>query len=203
MSGYFILIGLWIVYGLIHSLFATRWMKRFFKNHYSQFYTYYRIVYVFFAVVLLISIIWYQSTLSQNFLYEPQTWTVFLGLAIASVGIIIIKEAFNQYDIREFIGLRQIEGSMESSVMRKDGLLSYVRHPLYSGSILALTGFCIFAPTTVNLITALCFVTYFIIGIFFEEKKLIQEFGEAYLDYRKNVPALIPGWKRIIQGKEI
>jgi len=201
MSEYIILIGLWILYGLLHSVFAANWMKRLFKNHFYNFNKYYRFIYVIFSIILLIPIIWYQSTLSQNLIYKQQTWSIFLGLSIASFGIIIIKKAFSQYDIREFIGIHQIKGNLETQAMQLDGLLSYVRHPLYSGSIIAILGFFIFAPTTTNLVTIFCFIMYFIIGIYFEEKKLIQEFGEKYLDYRRNVPALIPGWKRLFRGK--
>ena len=33
---------------------------------------------------------------------------------------------------------------------------------------------------------------YILVGIQFEERKLLKEFGQAYADYRRGVPMLIP-----------
>ena len=32
-----------------------------------------------------------------------------------------------------------------------------------------------------------------IVGAIFEERKLLSEFGQAYIDYRKSTPMLVPG----------
>jgi hypothetical protein len=34
---------------------------------------------------------------------------------------------------------------------------------------------------------------YILIGAYFEEKKLVGEFGDAYTDYKRRTPMLIPG----------
>ncbi len=34
---------------------------------------------------------------------------------------------------------------------------------------------------------------YILIGVFFEERKLLREFGEAYTIYKKSTPMLVPG----------
>jgi protein-S-isoprenylcysteine O-methyltransferase Ste14 len=34
---------------------------------------------------------------------------------------------------------------------------------------------------------------YFIIGAYFEERKLLRDFGEAYAEYKRRTPMLIPG----------
>jgi protein-S-isoprenylcysteine O-methyltransferase Ste14 len=36
---------------------------------------------------------------------------------------------------------------------------------------------------------------YVFIGAYFEERKLLLEFGESYAEYRKRTPMLIPGLK--------
>jgi len=35
---------------------------------------------------------------------------------------------------------------------------------------------------------------YVFIGLYFEEKSLIEHFGDTYLDYKKRVPAVVPFW---------
>jgi protein-S-isoprenylcysteine O-methyltransferase Ste14 len=42
---------------------------------------------------------------------------------------------------------------------------------------------------------------YILIGALFEERKLLREFGEAYAEYRRRTPMLIP-WFRIIRDAD-
>ena len=203
MMGYLWLIGFWLLYGVIHSLFAANWMKQFFLNHTGKWYKYYRLTYTTLATVLLIPILWYQSTLPQKILFQQQAVTVFAGISLATFGIMIIKISFGQYDMKEFLGLQQAEGDQGVQPMTTRGMLSIVRHPLYAGSIMAILGYLIFAPTLANLVMAICLIAYFIVGIYFEEKKLVLEFGEQYLKYKEQIPALIPGWKKIYRDHKI
>jgi protein-S-isoprenylcysteine O-methyltransferase Ste14 len=71
------------------------------------------------------------------------------------------------------------------------GLYHYVRHPLYTFSLLILW----LSPTmTLNsFIVYLALTIYILIGIVFEERKLLREFGEEYANYRSITPMLIPG----------
>jgi protein-S-isoprenylcysteine O-methyltransferase Ste14 len=73
-----------------------------------------------------------------------------------------------------------------------EGLNRYVRHPLYAGTILIVLGLVVFLPTMTNLIVFILILIYTLIGIKLEEKKLVEQFGQEYEDYRKNVPMLIP-----------
>ena len=47
-------------------------------------------------------------------------------------------------------------------------------------------------PSLSNLISCSCITVYTIIGIYFEEKKLVKDFGESYIQYRDETPMLIP-----------
>jgi protein-S-isoprenylcysteine O-methyltransferase Ste14 len=112
---------------------------------------------------------------------------------IAGWGIVISKAAFKSYDTKAFLGLGSLTPEDE---FRTDGLLKKVRHPLYSGSILLVTGYLIFSPKLSSLITVSMMIIYLLIGIQLEEKKLIKAFGEKYLEYKNKTPMLIPRfWK--------
>jgi protein-S-isoprenylcysteine O-methyltransferase Ste14 len=39
-------------------------------------------------------------------------------------------------------------------------------------------------------------IAYIAIGLYFEERDLVAEFGDTYRDYRKRVPALFPSLRR-------
>jgi protein-S-isoprenylcysteine O-methyltransferase Ste14 len=69
---------------------------------------------------------------------------------------------------------------------------AYVRHPLYSGTLLFVWSIFVGYPYMNNLISCAAMTIYTLIGIYFEEKKLVKEYGPAYNAYRAKVPALIP-----------
>ncbi|GHF24786.1 membrane protein [Kordiimonas sediminis] len=64
------------------------------------------------------------------------------------------------------------------------------RHPLYLGILLVMwaTPFM----TTGHLILSAVWTAYLFIGIGYEERDLLAHFGDAYRDYMKRVPQLLP-----------
>lgn len=193
--GILILIGLWVLYFILHSVLASAFVKNLACNRLKISRRFYRLQYVVFSTLSLIGILIYTATLPSEHLMEPGPVLRFVGLVLAGWGTIIVKKAFSSYDGRAFLGLGDLEPEEE---FRSDGMLRYVRHPLYGGSILALIGFFLFIPTLVNLISVSLMINYFLIGIQFEEKRLISRFGGAYLSYRQKTPMLIPDFCLLI-----
>jgi protein-S-isoprenylcysteine O-methyltransferase Ste14 len=75
-------------------------------------------------------------------------------------------------------------------MLRTDGLYHWVRHPVYTLSLLSLY---LMPWMTWNwLALALGATLYITLALPLEESKLIDEFGEAYVAYRQRVPALLP-----------
>ncbi|MFC0906376.1 methyltransferase family protein [Clostridium sp. MT-14] len=96
------------------------------------------------------------------------------------------------------IGWRGIHLGNGQLVM--DGIYRFVRHPQYSGFILAIIGFLLQWPTLITLIMApMLFVMYTRLARK-EEKTMINTFGEQYSDYIKKVPGFIP--KKIITFRD-
>jgi protein-S-isoprenylcysteine O-methyltransferase Ste14 len=96
-----------------------------------------------------------------------------------------------QTDPLAFIGLRQLFEDDVKSDLVTNGFYRFVRHPLYTFSLLILW----LSPSmTVNTFIVYAALTvYILIGIVFEERKLQREFGQQYADYRAVIPMLIPG----------
>jgi len=153
----------------------------------------YRLIYVIIAILSLFAILIFSSIIDSGFVFYPNNFLKLVGLLLAGWGVVIVKIAFKSYDTKAFLGIGSLAPEDE---FRTDGLLKKVRHPLYSGSILLLAGYFLFSPKLSVLISVSMMIIYFLVGIQFEENKLIKAFGERYIEYKKKTPMLIPRfWK--------
>jgi protein-S-isoprenylcysteine O-methyltransferase Ste14 len=137
------------------------------------------------------------ATLPNQRVYEiPSPWNlVMFGGQLISV--ILLGIAFLQTDSLSFVGLRQLFEKEESGALVVHGLYKIVRHPLYTFSLLFLW---LTPSVSQNSLTVYIGSTlYILIGVYFEERKLLREFGEAYANYKNSTPMLIPG---LVLGKK-
>ncbi|MGB0522340.1 MAG: methyltransferase family protein [Flammeovirgaceae bacterium] len=181
---YLYLIGSWLIYFAIHSALASNVVKKQFPSRF------YRIIYNLIAILGLLGIFTFTAFQPIHYLFPKSGLAQIIGLMLATYGILILKKAFKQYSIKQFLGIEVVETSEKS--LNTSGILQYVRHPIYTATILLVSGFFFFAPTALNLVSALCIFAYFIIGIQLEERKLIDEFGDDYRQYQAEVPMLFP-----------
>jgi len=140
MKLYLLQISLWIVYGFIHSALASPKVKRIFEQKLGSFFRYYRLLYNVLAIVLLIGLLWYQRLLPKERLWAAEWWVGGFAITLFWIGVLIALKALRGYDLREFLGAPKPSTSPTSSEFRTGGLLRYVRHPLYTGTILAVWG---------------------------------------------------------------
>ena len=190
---YLWLVLCWLIYFVLHSLFALISIKNLF-NAIGLNPQAYRLIYNIFSLVLLVAVFLFSSSLNSEYILTSNNLNKFIGLFLAGWGIAVAKIAFKSYDTKAFLGLGSLNPETE---FHTNGLLQYVRHPLYSGSILLIAGFFFFNPKISTLISVIMMVLYFLVGIQFEERKLINAFGEKYLKYKKKTPMLIPKfWKK-------
>jgi len=85
-----------------------------------------------------------------------------------------------------------------SEELLKTSLYNYVRHPLYTATLLFIWSIFFLNPSLSNIVSCTCITVYTIVGIYFEEKKLIKDFGESYIQYRAATPMLIPKLNSVI-----
>jgi len=135
------------------------------------------------------SILWSVSTPTAAY----ALWALFgLGWAIVLISTFLLNHF-------ELFGLQQVwnhaEGSGEQApVFRTPLFYKRVRHPLYSGFVLAF--WAIPVMTLGHALLAAGMTVYILIAIRYEERDLVGLFGTVYQDYRQRAGMLIPRFGR-------
>lgn len=115
------------------------------------------------------------------------------GLIIFISGLLLRNWAI--HTLGEYFS-RHVEIKTQHKLI-KEGPYRYVRHPNYLATILKGVGFTLIPNSFyILLYVLLIFIPIRIVRIYLEEKELVKEFGQDYLDYKKGVYALLP-FKRI------
>jgi methanethiol S-methyltransferase len=193
-----IIISLFAVFGYTHSLLASDTVKIKIRNAFGDLIAFYRLLYNLVTLASLY-IIYLVSPKPHITIYDLQNPFDLIILIPQFLSLAAILWAFKYICFREFLGLDQIKRFIdkrytteldEDFTLRIEGPYRYSRHPIYFFSIT----FLLFRPTMdlFYLTFFLCTVVYFYIGSYFEEKKLVRQFGDDYENYRKEVPRIVP-----------
>lgn len=130
----------------------------------------------------------------------PGTWYAasgawwWFGAAVQAVGVIVTLVAARTLNLRELMGLeapRRPTGH-DPVPLETRGLYGLVRHPIYLGWLLFVFG----APvmTSTRLTFAIVSVAYLVVAIPYEERSLVEAFGDAYRQYQRAVRwRMLPG----------
>lgn len=183
-----------LAFGLQHSVMARRgfkrWWTRIVPSHAE------RSTYVLLASAILIVLFlgWRPIEITIWSVEQPWAsaaiWTVFgLGWAIVLLSTFLINHF-------ELFGLQQAwhharNRAAATPVLRAPSLYKVVRHPLYLGFFLAFWA----TPhmSAGHLLLTVGLSAYMLVAIAYEERDLIDLFGDDYRDYRARVGMLIPG----------
>ena len=185
MSIMILLIAL-AIWGIVHSILASSFAKDMIGNA-----NFYRLGYNIFAAISFAPILYLMKTLPDQLAYQvPAPWR-FIMLGGQIFAVLMLSAAFLQTDPLSFVGLRQLFETEKSGQLVTRGLYRVVRHPLYTFGLLFVW---LTSTVTLNSLTVYIGATiYTLAGAYFEERKLLREFGASYVEYKKKTPMLIPG----------
>lgn len=136
-------------------------------------------------------------------------WSTLLGVGETGMmismiaGYILLFAGFGIF----LQGWRELYKAHKENRMAIGGLYSIVRHPQYTGLFIALFGEgVVHWPTlfSVGLFPIIVFAYYKLARK--EEQKTTEKFGEAYLEYKRQVPMFIPmkgKWKQLVENSNI
>jgi protein-S-isoprenylcysteine O-methyltransferase Ste14 len=193
IESFFIILLAFALYGLVHSWLASMRFKQWLRGKLGEPWVqrYYRLVFNILGTVTLLPILWLAAVLPDRLVYViPYPWR-WLSYAGQVLGIWILWASLRQTGTMDFLGLRQIvQPEAKAPALTVGGMYARMRHPLYTGSMLALW---LLPQITSNLLALnLGISLYFWIGAIFEERKLARQFGQAYKDYQARTPMFVP-----------
>lgn len=189
------------LYGALHSVLAANTVKSLVARRVGQgvYRRFYRLFFVLVGTVTALPLLALAGLLPDRRIYTiPMPWAA-AALVFQAGAVLALLYAVMQTGALRFVGLRQlVEDSPTQSAPEPlilTGLYRWVRHPIYTASFILLW---LTPVMTWNLLALdIGLSAYMLIGTFFEEKKLVAQFGMDYEEYRKRTPRLIPGIKII------
>jgi len=184
------------LFAVQHSVMARQQFKRWwtrFVPHALE-----RSTYVLFASLALILLFWQWRPIPSVVWHiaDPRVAATMTGLSL--FGWLLVLTSTFLINHFELFGLHQVVNNLARRALpaptfKMPLLYKFVRHPIYLGFIIAFWA----APTMTmgHLLFAGVTTAYIFVGIFLEERDMVDQFGDQYRRYRQHVSMLIP-WRK-------
>jgi protein-S-isoprenylcysteine O-methyltransferase Ste14 len=185
------------IFALQHSVMARRSFKRWWTSIVSP--AVERSTYVLAATLALALLLWQWRAIPEPVIWRVENplavqalWAVFwLGWAVLLLATFLINH-FELFGLRQVFS-RLIGREIPEAEFRTPFIYRYVRHPIYLGFLLGFWSAPVMSAG--HLLFAIGATGYILVGIWFEERDLVAQFGEQYRRYRDQVGMLIPSRK--------
>jgi len=193
------IVSLFSLFAASHTWLASRKLKERLTEKIGEKIAFYRLFYNVSSIFFFLAF-YAVSPKPTAIIYDLQFPFDIITFALQVLSLIGLIWTFRQLDTKEFIGISQIiryfagtykvETLDEKQELKFSGAFKYTRHPVYFFSILFLG----FRPqmSFFYLVLFICCVVYFYVGSIYEEKKLLEVFGDKYKEYQKRTPRIFP-----------
>jgi len=181
------------LFAIQHSVMARPAFKRLLKSIVPQ--TVERSSFMLATAIVTFALITLWQPMTEQ-VWQAQNDALYFGLLGLGLGgwALVFYSTFliNHFDL---FGLRQVwlyfRGEPYSPLTFKvHSLYRYIRHPIMTGVIIGI--WMTPVMTVGHLVLALGMSAYILVGVFYEEKDLIQAFGKSYLGYMQTTAKFFP-----------
>ena len=198
-SGSAILAVYFVLFGAVHSVLADKRAKKAAGRLTGlDIGVWYRPAYVVLSSIMVLPFIYILVAMPGKILYKIPFPLIILTASLQILSAIGMALSLAQTGFLDFFGLSQLfkrnrtkKGNRsKAGRLITTGFYCHLRNPLF------LFGMIIVWLMPVMTLSLLVFnimaSLYFFVGALHEERSLLEEFGQAYRDYKRRVPMFIP-----------
>ena len=186
---------LWIAWCALHSALIAPSVTAYFERRFGRWFRFYRLMFNGVSLATLVPVALYTFAVQNDPFFSWGGSLRIVQILLLAVAFTLFFSGMRRYDTLQFLGIRQLEQTNACAVLSKDckidtkGILGVMRHPWYVGGMLVVWARNL---DTAAIITNAVITTYFVVGAFLEERKLVRQYGKAYQEYQKQVSMFFP-----------
>jgi len=159
--------------GFLFALFLSS--NKNFKTRFSKMPVFFQKLFVF----IIVGPLFIAPVIPQSRFDISNVLSIPIGITLFILGWIIIIFAFFKIGV--------IPSLRKTSNLITSGIYSVIRHPIYSGTLIAVLGWSILFKSIISIIYFPFLCIFYLVSTVIEEKGLIEEYGDKYINYKKKV----------------
>jgi len=140
---------------------------------------------------LIFAVLFLALWIADSFFFEFSTFLneIIPNTIRTTAGLIVLITA----GYLSMAGMRTVFGEVRDKPrVIREGVFGIIRHPVYMGEVLTYLGFILLSLSIISAIVWLLTIIFLYVISRYEEKLLLDYFGDEYREYMNKVPMWIP-----------